>query len=127
MKNFKFKIHGMEWKVKFENLEIIKKRLRDIDPTSDEEEGFVSYKEGLIFVNDELDDDKKMFALFHEMTHVFLFPNVASDIYNSVGGVDLEIACNLTSISLMELCNQSIFKFKYEENGKKIKETIKKE
>lgn len=121
MKNFKFKLHGMEWTVRFEKLEKLKKMLLEIDPDNDEKEGFVSYKQALIVINDDLDEKQKMFAVFHELTHVFLFPNVASDIYNSVGGVDMEIACNLTSISLMELCNQNIFKFKYDENQKKVK------
>ncbi len=122
MKKFKFKIHGIEWVVRFEKLEKLRKLLNEIDPNNDEHEGFVSYKQALIVINDELDDKQKLFALFHEMTHVFLFPNVGSDIYNSVGGIDMELACNLTSISLLELCSQNILKFKHEDNQKKSKE-----
>ncbi len=122
MKNFKFKLHGIEWTVKYEKLAKLQKILNEFDPDNDEQEAFVSYKQALIIINDELGDKQKMFALLHELTHVFLFPNVGSDIYNSVGGIDMEIACNLTSISLLELLSQKVFTFKYDDNKKIIKD-----
>jgi len=124
MKEFKFKLYNQEWCIKFVNSDKMHNILESFRASDMINFGFVDYSTGNIYINKDYTKEIQLNSLLHEIVHVFLLPNMGSNLHRRSGGVEAEIACSLVSIGLVELMNQGLFTFNFEKSkdNKKVLE-----